>query len=88
VDRAGAVFAPWQALALQGHRGRAGAAPAAASADLDGGGNAGGIAYVSSQNYGLLLDQLATMDQVEERVRLYVNGLAAKGFPRMRAVWA
>jgi alkanesulfonate monooxygenase SsuD/methylene tetrahydromethanopterin reductase-like flavin-dependent oxidoreductase (luciferase family) len=44
-------------------------------------GTAGGIAYVSSQNYGLLLDQLATMDQVEERVRLYVNGLAAKGFP-------
>ena len=35
-----------------------------------------------SQNYGLLLDQLATLDQVEERVRLYLEGLAAKGFPR------
>ena len=45
-------------------------------------GTPGGIAYVAGQNYGLLLDQLATMDQVEERVRLYLEGLAAKGFPR------
>ena len=45
-------------------------------------GTPGGIAWVSSQNYGMLIDQLATMDQVEERVRLYCEGLAAKGFPR------
>ena len=45
-------------------------------------GTPGGIAYVSSQNYGLLLDQLATLDQVEERVRLYLDGLAAKGHAR------
>jgi alkanesulfonate monooxygenase SsuD/methylene tetrahydromethanopterin reductase-like flavin-dependent oxidoreductase (luciferase family) len=46
------------------------------------GGTQGGIGYVASQNYGLLLDQLATMDQVEQRVRWYVDGLAAKGLPR------
>jgi alkanesulfonate monooxygenase SsuD/methylene tetrahydromethanopterin reductase-like flavin-dependent oxidoreductase (luciferase family) len=45
-------------------------------------GTPGGIAYVSSQNYGLLLDQLATLDQVQERVRLYLDGLSAKGYPR------
>src|SRR5688572_14365276 len=45
-------------------------------------GTPGGIGWVSSQNYGMLIDQLATMDQVEERVRLYCDGLAAKGFPR------
>ena len=45
-------------------------------------GTPGGIAYVSSQNYGLLLDQLATLDQVQERVRLYLDGLSAKGHPR------
>jgi alkanesulfonate monooxygenase SsuD/methylene tetrahydromethanopterin reductase-like flavin-dependent oxidoreductase (luciferase family) len=43
-------------------------------------GTPGGIAYVSSQNYGMLIDQLATLDQVEARMRLYVDGLAAKGY--------
>ncbi len=45
-------------------------------------GTPGGIGYVAGNNYGLLLDQLATMDQVQERVRLYLDGLAAKGLPR------
>ena len=45
-------------------------------------GTPGGINYVASCNYSLLLDQLATMDQVEERIRIYLDGLAAKGLPR------
>ncbi len=45
-------------------------------------GTPGGIGYVAGSNYNLLLDQLATLDQVAERVRIYLDGLAAKGLPR------
>ena len=46
------------------------------------GGTPGGIRYIASRNYGLLLDQLATVDQVAERVRIYLDGLSAQGLPR------
>lgn len=45
-------------------------------------GTPGGISYVAGSNYNLLLDQLATLDQVAERVRIYGDGLAAKGRER------
>ena len=45
-------------------------------------GTPGGIGFVAGRNYNLLLDQLATLDQVEERVRLYLDGLAARGIER------
>jgi alkanesulfonate monooxygenase SsuD/methylene tetrahydromethanopterin reductase-like flavin-dependent oxidoreductase (luciferase family) len=45
-------------------------------------GTSGGISYVAGRNYNLLLDQLATLDQVVERVRIYLDGLAARGLPR------
>ena len=45
-------------------------------------GTPGGIGFVAGRNYNLLLDQLATLDQVAERIRIYLDGLAAKGFVR------
>lgn len=45
-------------------------------------GTPGGISYVAGSNCNLLLDQLATLDQVAERVRIYLDGLAAKGRER------
>jgi alkanesulfonate monooxygenase SsuD/methylene tetrahydromethanopterin reductase-like flavin-dependent oxidoreductase (luciferase family) len=48
-------------------------------------GTPGGIGFVAGRNYNLLLDQLATLDQVTERVRLYLDGLAAAGHPRNAA---
>jgi alkanesulfonate monooxygenase SsuD/methylene tetrahydromethanopterin reductase-like flavin-dependent oxidoreductase (luciferase family) len=45
-------------------------------------GTPGGIGFVAGRNYSLLLDQLATLDQVEERVRLYLDGLSARGIAR------
>src|ERR1700704_2985618 len=36
-------------------------------------GTLGGISYVAGSNYNLLLDQLATLDQVAERVRIYLD---------------
>lgn len=41
-----------------------------------------GIAYVAASNYNLLLDQIGSIDETIERVRIYVDGLAAKGMPR------
>jgi alkanesulfonate monooxygenase SsuD/methylene tetrahydromethanopterin reductase-like flavin-dependent oxidoreductase (luciferase family) len=46
------------------------------------GGSPQGIAYIASQNYNLLLDQLATIDQVRERVAAYLDGLEKIGKPR------
>jgi alkanesulfonate monooxygenase SsuD/methylene tetrahydromethanopterin reductase-like flavin-dependent oxidoreductase (luciferase family) len=46
------------------------------------GGSPQGIAYVASQNYNLLLDQLASVDQVRERVCTYLDGLEKIGKPR------
>ena len=46
------------------------------------GGSPQGIAYIASQNYNLLLDQLANIDQVRERVRAYLDGLEKIGKPR------
>jgi alkanesulfonate monooxygenase SsuD/methylene tetrahydromethanopterin reductase-like flavin-dependent oxidoreductase (luciferase family) len=45
-------------------------------------GTPGGIRFVAGGNHNLLLDQLATMDQVAERVGIYLDGLAAKGLER------
>lgn len=45
-------------------------------------GTPGGIGYVAGNNYNLLLDQLASPDEVAERIRIYLDGLAAKGRPR------
>jgi alkanesulfonate monooxygenase SsuD/methylene tetrahydromethanopterin reductase-like flavin-dependent oxidoreductase (luciferase family) len=45
-------------------------------------GTPGGISYVASSNYNLLLDQLAAVDEAAERVRIYLDGLAARGLPR------
>ncbi len=46
------------------------------------GGSPPGIAYIASQNYNLLLDQLATIDQVRERIAAYLDGLEKIGKPR------
>ena len=46
------------------------------------GGSPQGIAYVASQNYNLLLDQLASIEQVRERVGAYLDGLEKIGQPR------
>jgi alkanesulfonate monooxygenase SsuD/methylene tetrahydromethanopterin reductase-like flavin-dependent oxidoreductase (luciferase family) len=42
-------------------------------------GTPGGIGYVADNNYNLLLDQLASPDEVAERIRIHGDGLAAKG---------
>src|SRR3954452_14953689 len=44
-------------------------------------GTPGGIAYVASQKYNLLLDQLASTDETIERVRIYLDALEASGQP-------
>ncbi len=46
------------------------------------GGSAQGIAYVASKNYNLMLDQLATVEQVRTRVGAYLDGLEKIGQPR------
>ena len=46
------------------------------------GGSPQGIAYVASKNYNLMLDQLATVDQVRARVGGYLEGLEKIGQPR------
>jgi alkanesulfonate monooxygenase SsuD/methylene tetrahydromethanopterin reductase-like flavin-dependent oxidoreductase (luciferase family) len=46
------------------------------------GGSPQGIAYVASKNYNLMLDQLATVKQVRERVGAYLDGLEKIGKPR------
>jgi len=45
-------------------------------------GTPGGIEYVARSNFNLLLDQLATVNQVGERIRIYLDGLAANGRER------
>jgi alkanesulfonate monooxygenase SsuD/methylene tetrahydromethanopterin reductase-like flavin-dependent oxidoreductase (luciferase family) len=46
------------------------------------GGSPGGIAFIASHNYNLMLDQLATVQQVKERVGMYLDGLEKIGQPR------
>jgi len=46
------------------------------------GGSPQGIAYIASKNYNLMLDQLATVQQVRERVGAYLDGLEKIGKPR------
>ena len=46
------------------------------------GGSPQGIAYVASKNYNLMLDQLATVDQVRARVGGYLDGLEKIGQAR------
>ena len=46
------------------------------------GGSPQGIAYVASKNYNLMLDQLATVEQVRTRVGAYLDGLEKMGQPR------
>lgn len=46
------------------------------------GGSPGGIGFISSKNYNLMLDQLATVAQVKERVGMYLDGLEKIGQPR------
>ena len=46
------------------------------------GGSPGGIAFIASKNYNLMLDQLATIDQVRTRVGAYLDGLEKIGKPR------
>ncbi len=46
------------------------------------GGSPGGIAYIASKNYNLMLDQLASVAQVRERVGAYLDGLEKIGKPR------
>ncbi len=46
------------------------------------GGSPQGIGYIASQNYNLLLDQLATVEQVRDRVAAYLDGLEKIGKPR------
>ena len=46
------------------------------------GGSPQGIAFVAGKNYNLMLDQLATVQQVRERVGAYLDGLEKIGQPR------
>jgi len=46
------------------------------------GGSPQGIAFIASKNYNLMLDQLATVAQVRERVGAYLDGLEKIGKPR------
>lgn len=46
------------------------------------GGSPGGIAFISSKNYNLMLDQLATVQQVKDRIGMYLDGLEKIGQPR------
>jgi alkanesulfonate monooxygenase SsuD/methylene tetrahydromethanopterin reductase-like flavin-dependent oxidoreductase (luciferase family) len=46
------------------------------------GGSPGGIAFIASKNHNLMLDQLATVQQVRERVGAYLDGLEKIGKPR------
>ncbi len=46
------------------------------------GGSPQGIAYIAGQNYNLLLDQLANIEQVRDRVGAYLDGLEKIGKPR------
>jgi alkanesulfonate monooxygenase SsuD/methylene tetrahydromethanopterin reductase-like flavin-dependent oxidoreductase (luciferase family) len=46
------------------------------------GGSPGGIAFIASKNHNLMLDQLATVDQVRTRVGAYLDGLEKIGKPR------
>lgn len=46
------------------------------------GGTPQGIEYVASQGYGLLLDQLASIDQINERLRIYLDAQEKHGFKR------
>ena len=46
------------------------------------GGSAPGIAYIASKNYNLMLDQLATVQQVRERVGAFLDGLEKIGQAR------
>jgi alkanesulfonate monooxygenase SsuD/methylene tetrahydromethanopterin reductase-like flavin-dependent oxidoreductase (luciferase family) len=46
------------------------------------GGSPQGIAYIASQNYNLLLDQLASISEVRERVAAYLDGLEKISQPR------
>jgi alkanesulfonate monooxygenase SsuD/methylene tetrahydromethanopterin reductase-like flavin-dependent oxidoreductase (luciferase family) len=46
------------------------------------GGSPQGIAYIASKNYNLLLDQLASISEVRERVGAYLDGLEKIGKPR------
>ena len=46
------------------------------------GGSPQGIAYIASQNYNLLIDQLADIEQVRSRVGTYLDGLEKIGKPR------
>ena len=49
------------------------------------GGTAPGISYIASQNYNLLVDQLASIAEVRERVRIYLDNLEKAGQPRTAA---
>ncbi len=46
------------------------------------GGSPQGIAFIAGKNYNLMLDQLATVQQVRERVGAYLDGLEKIGQPR------
>lgn len=46
------------------------------------GGSPQGIAFIAGRNYNLMLDQLATVQQVRERVGAYLDGLEKIGQPR------
>ncbi len=46
------------------------------------GGSPQGIAFIASRNYNLMLDQLATVEQVRTRVGAYLDGLEKIGQPR------
>jgi alkanesulfonate monooxygenase SsuD/methylene tetrahydromethanopterin reductase-like flavin-dependent oxidoreductase (luciferase family) len=46
------------------------------------GGTPQGIEYVASQGYGLLLDQLASIDQICERVKIYLDAQEKHGYKR------
>ena len=46
------------------------------------GGSPQGIAFIASKNHNLMLDQLATVDQVRARAGAYLDGLEKIGKPR------
>ena len=68
-----------QALALRRHRGRARAAAAAASAALARRGQPRPIRRAAREGYNLLLDQLAQIDQIIQRIAIFREECARVG---------
>ena len=82
LDLRGPLLPPRQALELREHPGRAGAAAAPAPAAVAGGRQPDSIRRAAREGFNLLLDQLASVEQIGERIALYRAECEAVG-PRL-----